>query len=164
MISCISPRARSTPSTRVISIGSRRLLVGAIVDARACIGHIDCYNQPVEIRSFLSQHWIRTCFFFLRPGRGADARTMVSIADGRQFFSGDPSSPFRAAAPLCATYRQVYSRLADGTRHRTRRDMAFLAGADARGPGVVRAEGALHPQRAYARDSFARSSAVRSSM
>ena len=28
-----------------------------------CVGHIDCYNQPIEILSYLSQHWIRTCFF-----------------------------------------------------------------------------------------------------
>ena len=31
---------------------------------------------------------------------------MVSVADGSPFFSGDPSSPFRSTAPLCATYRQ----------------------------------------------------------
>jgi hypothetical protein len=81
-------------------------VVAAGLDVGACIGHIDCYNEPVEIRSFLSQHWIRTGFFFLRPAEVLALGTMVSIADGSEFFSGDPSSPFRAAAPLSATYRQ----------------------------------------------------------
>jgi hypothetical protein len=81
-------------------------VLSAGLDMGACIGHIDCYNEPVEIQSFLSQHWIRTGFFFLRPAEVLALGTMVSIADGREFFSGDPSSPFRPAAPLSATYRQ----------------------------------------------------------
>ena len=80
-------------------------VLSAAIERSACVGHIDCYNQPVRIGSFLSQHWIRTCFFFLRPTEVLTLGSMVSIADGSQFFSGDPSSPFRSAAPLCATYR-----------------------------------------------------------
>ena len=42
-------------------------LLSAIATRPACVGHIDCYNEPVEILGFQSQHWIRTCFFFLPP-------------------------------------------------------------------------------------------------
>jgi hypothetical protein len=81
-------------------------VLAAAARRNACVGHIDCYNQPVRVRSFLSQHWIRTCFFFLRPVDLRALGSMVSIADRSQFFSGDPSSPFRSSAPLCPTYRQ----------------------------------------------------------
>ena len=37
-------------------------VVAAVSTRPACLGHIDCYNQPVRIGSFVSQHWIRTCY------------------------------------------------------------------------------------------------------
>lgn len=80
-------------------------VLAAAADRPACLGHIDCYNQAVTVESFTSQHWTRTCFFFLRPAEVLALGSMVSVADGQAFFSGDPSSPFRADAPLCATYQ-----------------------------------------------------------
>jgi hypothetical protein len=86
---------RFTPST-----------VAAAASRRVCLGHIDCYNQPVRVGPFLSQHWIRTCFFMLRPVDVLTLGSMVSVADGARFFSGDSSNPFRPDAPLSERYRR----------------------------------------------------------
>ena len=41
-------------------------------------------QRAVHIGSFISQHWIRTCFFFLRPAEVLALGSMVSIADGER--------------------------------------------------------------------------------
>ena len=81
-------------------------LLAAAAGRPACIGHIDCYNEPIRVRTYHSQHWIRSCFFFLPPAELQALGSLVSIADGRPFFSGDPDSPFRADAPLDQQYRE----------------------------------------------------------
>ncbi len=81
-------------------------VLNAIVGRPACLGHIDCYNEPVRLGSFVSQHWIRTCFFFLAPAHVRALGSFVSVADGFDYFSGDPSAPFRPDAPISATYRR----------------------------------------------------------
>jgi hypothetical protein len=80
-------------------------LLAAAAGRPACIGHIDCYNEPIRVRTYHAQHWIRSCFFFLPPTELQALGSLVSIADGRSFFSGDPDSPFRADAPLDQQYR-----------------------------------------------------------
>jgi hypothetical protein len=81
-------------------------LLAATAGRAACVGHIDCYNQPIEINGQRSQHWVRSCFFFLPPTEVKALGSFVSLADGRPFFSGDPDAPFRADAPLDGQYRE----------------------------------------------------------
>ena len=71
-----------------------------------CLGHIDCYNEPVEILGCYTQHWIRTGFFLLPPEEVKMLGSFVTIRDGRRFFSGNPDAPFHEHAPLSETYRQ----------------------------------------------------------
>jgi hypothetical protein len=81
-------------------------LLAATAGRPACIGHVDCYNQPIEINGHSSQHWVRSCFFFLPPAEVKALGSFVSVADGAPFFSGDPESPVRADAPLDRQYRE----------------------------------------------------------
>ena len=81
-------------------------LLAAAAGGPACIGHIDCYNEPIQVRTYHAQHWIRSCFFFLPPAELRTLGSLVSIADGRPFFSGNPAAPFRADAPLDQQYRE----------------------------------------------------------
>ena len=71
-----------------------------------CIGHIDAYNDPVEVLGVHTQHWIRTGFFMLPPGEVKTLGSFVTVRDGRCFFSGDPDAPFREQAQLSERYRQ----------------------------------------------------------
>ena len=80
-------------------------LLAATAGRATCVGHIDCYNQPIEINGQQSQHWVRSCFFFLPPAEVKALGSFVSIADGSRFFSGDPDAPFRCDAPLDGQYR-----------------------------------------------------------
>jgi hypothetical protein len=70
-----------------------------------CLGHIDCFNEPVEILSYHSQHWTRSCFLFLPPAEVKALGSLVTIHRKGDFFSGDPTSPFRASARLSPGYR-----------------------------------------------------------
>jgi hypothetical protein len=70
-----------------------------------CLGHIDCFNEPVDILSYRSQHWIRSCFLFLPPCELKALGSLVTISSCRPLFSGDPASPFAVDAPLSANYR-----------------------------------------------------------
>jgi hypothetical protein len=70
------------------------------------LGHIDCYNDAVEILGIRTQHWIRTCFFFLPPTEVKVLGSFVTIRDGSRFFSANPDVPFRSDAPLTGTYRE----------------------------------------------------------
>jgi hypothetical protein len=70
------------------------------------LGHIDCYNEPVEVLNFYTQHWIRTGFFVLRPTEVKILGSFVTLRDGRHFFSGNPEALFRAEAPLGPKYRR----------------------------------------------------------
>ncbi len=76
--------------------------------------------------------------------------SLVSIADGRGFFSGDPDAPFRADAPLDQQYREYILKWLTGAGRRPGRHVAFDVRADARHDRRIRAEGARHPQRAAA--------------
>ena len=82
-------------------------LLRAISDRPACLGHVDCYNEPVEVYSHRSQHWLRTCFVVLPPSELKALGSLVSVRDRAPFFSGDPSQPFRKDAPLSDNYKQL---------------------------------------------------------
>jgi len=73
----------------------------------AMLGHIDAYNEQVNIFAYSAQYWIRTSFFFLSPLSIARVGSFVSIkyASLPQIFSGDPSSPFLANAPLSKSFQ-----------------------------------------------------------
>jgi len=81
-------------------------LVEAVVDRAVCIGHIDAYNEAVQILGFRTQHWVRSCFFFLSPADVRGLGSFVTIRGGSDFFSGDPQAPFRPDAALSGAYRR----------------------------------------------------------
>jgi hypothetical protein len=80
----------------------------------ACVGHIDCYNEPIEIGTHGSQHWMRSCWFILPPTEVKALGSLVSVADGTPFFSGNPEQPFRADAPIGPRYREYILRWLTG--------------------------------------------------
>jgi len=81
-------------------------VLAAIAGRPACVGHIDCYNEPIEVLGFHVQHWLRTGFFFMPPTEVASLGTFVSVRETRRFFSTDPQAPFRAEAPLSRRYQE----------------------------------------------------------
>jgi hypothetical protein len=84
----------------------RTALLEALVDRAVCVGHIDCYNEPVDVLTFRSQHWIRSCFFVMPPAEARALGSFASVTDPARFFSGDPHEPFRADAPISDRYRE----------------------------------------------------------
>jgi hypothetical protein len=80
-------------------------LLGGVRGRAAAVGHIDQYNEPVQLFGRISQSWIRSCFFFVPAVELRLLGSLVSITDGTAFFSGNPANPFRPDAPLCPIYR-----------------------------------------------------------
>lgn len=78
----------------------------AISGRAVCVGHVDCYNEPIDVLTYRSQHWIRSCFFLLPPTEAKALGRFVSVVDGRPFFSGSPDEPFRVDAPMSLSYRR----------------------------------------------------------
>ncbi len=70
-----------------------------------CLGHIDCFNEPVRFLSFYSQHWLRSCFLFLPPAELKALGSLVSFRDAGMLFTGDPAEPFREDAPISKNYQ-----------------------------------------------------------
>jgi hypothetical protein len=81
-------------------------LLRRVVGRPVCVGHIDCYNEPVRLLSYASQHWIRTAFFFLPPAEVKALGSLVSLRESKRIFSGDATRPFRDDAPLSENYRR----------------------------------------------------------
>ncbi len=77
-----------------------------LADRRAAIGRIDYYPRPVVLFGRTSQAWLRSSWMVLPPRELDQLGSLVSIRDGRSFFSGEPESPFRPDAPLSANYQQ----------------------------------------------------------
>jgi hypothetical protein len=71
-----------------------------------CLGHLDCYNEPVDVLTYRSQHWVRTSFLFAPPAELKALGSLVSVPRPDLFFSGDPARPFREEAPISTAYRQ----------------------------------------------------------
>jgi hypothetical protein len=77
-----------------------------VVARRAvCLGHIDCYNEPVRYGPFHFQHWVRTSFVFLAPLELKVLDSLVTVRDSAGLFSHDLERPFREGAPMSAGYR-----------------------------------------------------------
>jgi hypothetical protein len=82
-------------------------LLAAVARRPVLVGHIDCYNEPVELLTFRSQHWIRSCFFFMPPAEAMTLGSFVSMRDRARLFTGRADAPFRADAPLSFAYRRL---------------------------------------------------------
>lgn len=80
-------------------------VVAALAGQRVCLGHIDCYNEPVVIVGVRSQHWLRSCFLLMPVQELLQLGTAVSAPGRAPWFSGDPSQPFAAAAPLSERFQ-----------------------------------------------------------
>ncbi|MFS2101656.1 hypothetical protein ACCC97_22125 [Variovorax sp. Varisp85] len=70
------------------------------------IGHIDYYNEPVDLLGVGCQSWVRTSFVFLSPTEVKILGSFVSVTSGVDFFSRDPRSPFKENAPISGGYRR----------------------------------------------------------
>ncbi len=71
-----------------------------------CLGHIDGYDQPVELAGSISRFWIRTCFFFLPAGVISRIATWAAFTDPKAIFSSHESTEFRPDAPLSPDYQR----------------------------------------------------------
>ena len=71
----------------------------------AAVGHIDYYNEPVLLLGRQSQAWLRTSFVFLPPPELKMLGSLVSVAEHRGLFSGNPEAPFHPDAPLSGNYQ-----------------------------------------------------------
>ncbi len=69
-----------------------------------CLGHIDSYDEPIQIAGETSQSWIRTCFFFMSPETAYSIPNIVSFQEEEQFF--DASGEFLNESSLSENYRQ----------------------------------------------------------
>jgi hypothetical protein len=79
----------------------------AILGRPVCIGHIDCYNDAIEVLGYRSQHWLRTSCVFLPPAELRMLPSLQSSGKPSRWFSGVPGRPFRDDAPLSSNYRQL---------------------------------------------------------
>jgi hypothetical protein len=81
-------------------------MLQAIAGLPVCLGHIDCYNEAVELSDCNSQSWARSCFFFLNPIELGILGSFVAERERHKFFSGDSAEPFLPEAPISARYRR----------------------------------------------------------
>jgi hypothetical protein len=79
----------------------------SIVGRPVCLGHIDCYNEAIEVGGCTSQHWVRSSCLFVPPLELKILGTMISTGERSRWFSGNPQEPFRTDAPLSAVYRRL---------------------------------------------------------
>lgn len=89
-------------------------LLNTIEGRPLCLGHIDCYNEPIRLLEYVSQHWIRTSCFFLPPAELGILQSVRSAGRRERWFSGDPARPFRDDAPLSAGYRRLITNWLSG--------------------------------------------------
>jgi hypothetical protein len=82
-------------------------VLGAIEGRPVCLGQIDCYNEPIRVLEYVSQHWIRTACFFLPPAEFGILQSVRSVGGRDRWFSGDPARPFRDDAPLSSGYQRL---------------------------------------------------------
>jgi hypothetical protein len=72
-----------------------------------CVGHIDTYNEPVELFGRRSQHWIRTSYFFLSRSVVDRLGTLVSIDTPEALLADRADDVLRADAPISESYRRT---------------------------------------------------------
>jgi hypothetical protein len=73
----------------------------------SCVGHIDAYNEPVELFGRPSQHWIRTSYFFLSRQVAEALSSFVSVKEPERLFCDSPNDVFKEDAPLSKNYREM---------------------------------------------------------
>ncbi len=81
-------------------------MLGLVAGRAAAVGHVDHFNEPVAFAGRSLQSWLRSSFVLLPPAELRLLGSLNSVADRSRLFSGDPAAPFRADAPLSASYRQ----------------------------------------------------------
>lgn len=80
-----------------------------------CLGHVDYYEHPVRIGAAYSDHWIRTCFFFMarrtvgRIGRWVQCRDQGAVFDGE--------GGFRSGGFIDERFQQQLERWLSGQPH-----------------------------------------------
>jgi len=81
---------------------------GRHIVERYVIGHIDYYNDLINIFGRPCQAWLQDSFLFLQPAELKKLGSRVSINDeiAAVIFSGDPAAPFRVDAPLPENFKQ----------------------------------------------------------
>lgn len=89
-------------------------LLQALTGRAACVGHIDCYNEPIEVLTYRSQHWIRSCFLFVPPAEIKALGSFVTIAGNSRFFGGSPEGAFQVDAPISCRYREYITQWLTG--------------------------------------------------
>ena len=61
-------------------------MLARVASRPVCLGHIDSYDREVSLKGVRSQHWIRTCFFFMSPSTLDRLGPLVSQRDEADFF------------------------------------------------------------------------------
>ena len=90
------------------------ILLQATAGRAVCIGHIDCYDEAIEVCGHRAQHWMRSGFFFLPPTEIKALGSFVSVPDSVPIFSGRPDRPFRDDAPVSSRYQDYITRWLTG--------------------------------------------------
>jgi hypothetical protein len=80
--------------------------LGLVVGRAVAVGHVDRYDQPIELLGNPSQHWLRSSFVFLPPTELALLGPLAALGDPGRFFSGVATRPFRDDAPISENYRR----------------------------------------------------------
>jgi hypothetical protein len=70
------------------------------------VGHIDFYPRPITVLGHRSRHWLRSSYIFLTPATVRGLGTLTTLSRPAGFFSGNPTAPFLAEAPLSGAYRR----------------------------------------------------------
>jgi len=81
-------------------------LLKAASAAQAAVGHIDYYDDPIEIFGRQSQHWLRTSFVFIPSAAISALRSVLSFEAPERIFASDPERPFRAEAGISERYQR----------------------------------------------------------
>ena len=79
-----------------------------------CLGHIDTYDEPIELMGVSSQSWIRTCFFFLSPTSLYSIKDVNSLKERGEIFDGKGN--FRENGSIDITYQNYIKRWLKGER------------------------------------------------
>ena len=81
-------------------------MLRAIAEQPVCLGHIDCYNEPVSLFSFKSQHWLRSSFLFARPTEVKILRSLISLIEPAALFGVPFETPFAPGAEISLNYER----------------------------------------------------------
>ena len=77
-------------------------VLSAVANRSVCLGHIDCYNQPIEVAGCRSQHWLRTSCIFLPPTELQNPRQLGLDARPQRVVQW---RPFGSVSGRCPAFR-----------------------------------------------------------